>query len=224
MIERLIRSAVWISLVSLYLCAGTAFAQAAPGTTLSTDDKVARGLFQAGSAAYEAGRYEEALSFFEQAYTRCGRAELLFNVGQSADRLRQDDKALKAFKAFLERKPDAANRAQVESRVAALERAQAAREASTPIAPASATADAPHAAPTPAETAATTQGGELTDGDQALTRADEGPALTERWWFWTGIGAVVLGGAAVAVVIATGGDDASRAAPYEGNGGSLRGP
>jgi hypothetical protein len=48
--------------------------------------------------------------------------------------------------------------------------------------------------------------------------------VTKRWWFWTGIGAVVLGGTAVALGVALGGDDGGRAPYYEGNGGSLQGP
>jgi tetratricopeptide (TPR) repeat protein len=216
---RVVRTIVTIGLVSL--ATDVAAAQVAEGEQLSTDDEVARGLFQAGRAAYEAGRYQEALGFFEQAHARSGRAELLFNVGQTADRLRQDEKALAAFRAFLEQRPDASNRPEVESRIAALERAEAARE----DAEGSGTVTPPEMrnAPTPAQAAARTREAHASQGDAALTQADEGPAVTERWWFWTGVGAVVVGGAALALVMATNGEP-GRMSPYQGNGGSLRGP
>ncbi len=211
--------------------AGAAYAQAraqAPsargsdGAQLSTDDEVARGLFQAGAASYEAGRYEEALRFFEQSHARSGRPELLFNIGQVADRLRQDDKALKAFRGFLAQRPQASNRAEVESRIAALERAEAAR-AATPVeaAPPSASEDAaPAAVPTAAQTADQAQ---ANDGaDSAFTRTDEGTALTERWWFWTGLGAAIAGGVVLALVLSA--DEPGHAKPYQGNGTSLTGP
>jgi tetratricopeptide (TPR) repeat protein len=92
-------------------------------------DEMARGLFQAGRAAYNAGRYEEALGYFRQAYDRSPRPELLFNIGQSADRLRMDDLALDSFRRYLAELPRAENREQVQNRVRALERVVAEREA-----------------------------------------------------------------------------------------------
>lgn len=195
-------------------------AQAAARTDAS--DEVARGLFQAGKAAYEAGNYADALSFFEQAHARSGRPQLLFNVGQAADRLRQDDKALEAFRAYLAALPDAPNRGEVEARIRALERAVAERKSSMVIAPVPAE---PVAAPTPADTAAHAAAVEPPNDDGGLTRAPtESKPVTQRWWFWTGVGAVVLGGTAVALAVALGGDDSRTAPYYEGNGGSLQGP
>lgn len=92
-------------------------------------DEMAKGLFQAGRAAYNAGKYEEALGYFQQAYDRSPRPELLFNIGQSADRLRMDDLALDSFRRYLAELPQADNREQVENRVRALERVVAEREA-----------------------------------------------------------------------------------------------
>jgi hypothetical protein len=42
---------------------------------------------------------------------------MLFNIGLVADRLRQDERAVDAYEAFLRELPDAENRAQVEARV-----------------------------------------------------------------------------------------------------------
>jgi tetratricopeptide (TPR) repeat protein len=171
----------------------------------SSSDEVARGLFQAGKAAYEAGNYADALSFFEQAHERSGRPELLFNIGQAADRLRQDDKAIEALRAYVTQLPNAPNRAEVEARIRALEAAQTERknaEAVAPVTPAPATA----AVPTPEETAQQAPAAE--SSDVASTEGEPAPSkpVTKQWWFWTGIGAVVVGGTAVALAVALGGD------------------
>ena len=52
---------------------------------------------------------------------------------------------------------------------------------------------------------------------------DEGDSVTKRWWFWTGLGAVVIGGAVVAVAVALD-QDAAREPLFKGNAGSLNGP
>jgi tetratricopeptide (TPR) repeat protein len=223
------RRIAWALAVALLTlaCAGSpdrALAQAqsssAADAQLSTDEEVARGLFQAGRAAYAAGRFDEALGFFEQAYARSERPELLFNVGQAADRLRLDAKALQAFEAFLQERPDAPNRAEVEARIVALRHAEGARKGAAGEDPDYAAVQT--LAPSPGETAAQADGAR--PYDDARTRADDDSAVTERWWFWTGVGAVVIGGTALALALALGGDDAGTAAPYAGNGGSLRGP
>jgi tetratricopeptide (TPR) repeat protein len=192
-------------------------------SSASSSDEVARGLFQAGKAAYEAGNYADALDFFEQAHERSGRPELLFNIGQAADRLRQDGKAIEALRAYVTQLPNAANRVEVEARIRALEAAQTERknaEALAPVTPEPAAA----AVPTPEETAQQAPAAEdneigATEGEPAASKP-----VTKQWWFWTGIGAVVVGGTAVALAVALGGDDGGREPYYEGNGGSLQGP
>lgn len=104
-------------------------------------DEDARVVFQAGREAYARGDYESALEAFRQAYEMSNRPELLFNIGQTADRLRRDREARDAFDAYLENVPDAANRVEVEARLRVLRediarddalRAQAASSPSEP--------------------------------------------------------------------------------------------
>ncbi|MCS6857156.1 MAG: tetratricopeptide repeat protein [Sandaracinaceae bacterium] len=86
-------------------------------------DEEARRRFLEGRSAYEAGNYEEALRLFEEAYRLSPRPALLYNIGQAADRLRFDERALQAFEAYLEVSPqDAPNRAEVEKRIPYLRR------------------------------------------------------------------------------------------------------
>jgi tetratricopeptide (TPR) repeat protein len=219
------RRALGFGLLAVVLLTSAASAQkkktappAAEATVDSADDQVARGLFQAGKAAYQAGKYADALSFFEQAHARSGRPELLFNIAQSAERVRQDEKALEMFRAYLTQVPNAANRVEVEARIKQLEQWVAEQDkAVAPVAPIA-------VAPTPAETA---EQAPSSQSDPAYTEGDdsaESAPVTEKWWFWTGIGAVVVGGTAVALAVALGGDETEREPFYEGNGGSLQGP
>jgi hypothetical protein len=91
-----------------------------PGT-LSDKDQQARSLFEKGRQAYGDGQYRDAWAYFHQAYQLSGRPELLYNIGQTADRLGQDADALRAFRMYVERLPNAQNRHDVENRIHALE-------------------------------------------------------------------------------------------------------
>jgi tetratricopeptide (TPR) repeat protein len=91
-------------------------------------DAEARGLFDAGRTAFEAGRYADALGYFTRAHELSARPALLFNIGSAHDRLRHDADALIAFEAYLRTVPDARNRAEVEARIALLREAVAERE------------------------------------------------------------------------------------------------
>lgn len=91
---------------------------------LSATDEEARSLFTAGQTAFEAGRFERALEYFERAYELSHRPGLLYNIGVAADRLRHDERALEAFEAFLASGAvEDSQRATVEARAEALRRA-----------------------------------------------------------------------------------------------------
>jgi hypothetical protein len=85
-------------------------------------DKKARDLFEKGRAAWDEGRFREAWEHWHHSYRLSRRPELLYNVGQAADRLRMDREALEAFRLYLEKNPDASNRKEVENRIRILER------------------------------------------------------------------------------------------------------
>lgn len=89
----------------------------------------ARGVFEAGRAAFADGRYEAALEYFERSYELTHAPELLYNIAQSADRMRRDERALSAFEAYLAELPDAPERPEVEARIRALRAALEARSA-----------------------------------------------------------------------------------------------
>lgn len=139
------------------LCSIHAHAQQSPPTpppAVSERDQQARKLFEQGREAYGDGRYRDAWAYFHQAYQLSGRPELLFNIGQTADRLGQEADAVQAFSMYVERLPAAPNRKDVENRIHALqERIASAQQASAP-APAAAPPTRPAVSSQPSSTAA----------------------------------------------------------------------
>jgi tetratricopeptide (TPR) repeat protein len=120
---------------------------------LSPAEQEARTLFEAGVLAYEAGRYDEAMSHFQRSFELSGRVALLYNIATAAERARQDEVALRAYEQYLERVPDAENRPRVETRITAL-RALVAEPESAPAAsaveaPVGASAGSSDAGPAP---------------------------------------------------------------------------
>src|SRR5687767_4742904 len=89
--------------IALLIVPSTIFAQQkAPAADAQEErDQAARRNFKVGQAAYQAGQYEDALRYFERAYELSPRPQLLYNIGQSADRLRLDQRALDAFQGYL---------------------------------------------------------------------------------------------------------------------------
>jgi tetratricopeptide (TPR) repeat protein len=84
--------------------------------TGSEDD--ARAQFDAGRAAYEEGRFEDAARAFGRAYLLSPRYQLLYNIGQAELRAGHDDRALAAFEGFLRQAPGADPRhSEVQERV-----------------------------------------------------------------------------------------------------------
>lgn len=132
--------AMVFSLAVAFALPGRAHAQSAP-----VEDTDARTLFQLGQSAFDDGRYQAALDYFQQAYDLSHRPQLLYNIGQAADRLRLDRRALEAFESFLRDAPESPQhtptRARVEVLRAAVEQAEARERAAAE-------------APTPAQTAA----------------------------------------------------------------------
>ena len=88
---------------------------------LSAEEREARARFDAGQIAYEAGRFDDALEDFRRAHELSGRAQLLYNIGLAADRLRQDETALDAYRRFVEALSGHPRAPWVRERISALE-------------------------------------------------------------------------------------------------------
>lgn len=169
------------------LAAGVANAQ---DVVPSDRDEEARALFEAGRVSYGAGRYDDALDYFERSYELSERPILLFNLASCEERLRLDADAIAHYEAYLEEIPDAENRGFVEERVAFLRASLAAAAA----------AAAPESEPEP----------DPSPPPEARS-SDDG-------WIWAlVIGGVVVAGVAIGVGVGVAASGTE--APYGGTGG-----
>ncbi len=159
---------LWVAIATLSL-ALLSFAPCA-----DAQDREARMLFEAGSEAYNNGEFGRALEYFQRSYELSHRPQLLFNVAQAAERLRQDDVALRAYHQYLTELPEAPNRALVESRIRFLEEAvqQQANQNVTPTEPPPDETGPPPDPGTPTETETTP----TTSGQAAADVPADAPA------------------------------------------------
>ena len=99
---------------------------ASPAAAQDTTEE-ARLAFEAGREAFANGRFGPALEYFDRAYALTQHPDILYDIGHTADRARQDARALEAFEAFLEARPESDERPAIETRMATLRRAIAER-------------------------------------------------------------------------------------------------
>lgn len=223
---------VGIAVLATLLAAATPVTAAPP----SPEDKTkAREHYQRGLTHYDIKEYGEALAQFKNAYRVVQDPAFLFNIAQCYRKLGQDVEALDYYRNYLRRFPTAPNRAEVERRIQEIERelatktppGSAPRPSPPPTAvepppprPAPAGTVTPLVAPAPAASPSppTAVPPVTPPGDANRTppagvvatsspdnRGDE-PAFYQRWWFWTGVGAVVVAAVVTGVAIATRGE------------------
>jgi tetratricopeptide (TPR) repeat protein len=170
----------------------------------------ARAHTKSATAAFNLGHYEEAVAEYEAAYRAVPDPALLFNIGQAHRLGGNAEKAVIAYNSYLRTAPaDAPNRDQVEKHIEQLEAISwtpgpAPKPASGPGTP---TKDlAPKAEP---------PGAPAIDLSASVPPEADPTARTpiyKTWWFWTGAGAVVVGGVTTAILLSRGQED-----PIRGN-------
>jgi len=115
---------------------------AQPASPTQADEEAAKAHFLAGSSYYEQANYSDAVKEFTEAHRLSKRPDLLYNVSVCYERLGRWDDAIAALQQYLTEKPDAPDRAVIESRIKNYEqrrdqeRARAAALAPPVIAPA----------------------------------------------------------------------------------------
>ena len=190
-----------VGLLALALLAGGG----GSGQAKKPDAKVeaeARRLYDDGTRAYNLGEYAQAIAAYKEAYRLVGNAFFLLNIAQ-AYRLSNDPRNARQFyKSFLNAKPDAANRAEIERRIVEMEEALAktpepssAPDAGVPAA----SPDAGVRVPTPEEVARLAQ----PSPTPAPTPVQDAPSrpIYKKWWFWTGLVVVAAGTAATILLL-----------------------
>ena len=107
------------TLAALAVLLGSVSADAQRRRRLTPDERRARELFQLGDESYANGRYDAAIAAFEEAYRLSERPLLLFNLANAQERAGYLRDAIASQESYL---PHArrSERAEVESRLAAL--------------------------------------------------------------------------------------------------------
>lgn len=159
--------------------------------------------------AFAAGQYQEALDLFADLYAETLHPVYLRNIGRCHQKMRNPDKAIDAFRSYLEKAPKIAadDRAEVEGYMREMEELKASAAAQAPP-PASTT---PGPTPLPLPTAPPPVADLGPSATPSLTATASEPAneppFYKTWWFWTATGAVVAGAVVTAIVLSGGGSN-----------------
>jgi tetratricopeptide (TPR) repeat protein len=192
----------------------------------------ARAHSQEGDSYYKLEKYANAITEYEQAYLAKPDPSFLYNIAQCHRLMGQGAEAIKFYRRFLKDAPTAPNRAVAEKHIKDLEDASpgTAPPAAAPVtasrpppvapapvsvipptepppapSPSSPTSPTPAFNPllptsTPVSTTPTVENGTTS------TQTESHP-IYSRWWFWAGVGAVVVGG--IVLIAATAKHDPS---------------
>src|SRR6185295_13636108 len=107
--------------------------------------------YERGQRAYDIGKYADAIDEYAKVYEIGGNPAMLFNIAQAHRLNNQPADALRFYKRYLLRSPSAANRADVEAKIAEMEKAVEGRAPSSPP-PAAAAPPPPVLTPAPPAT------------------------------------------------------------------------
>jgi hypothetical protein len=176
------------------------------------DEKEARRLFQQAELSFNVGKFAEALTDYQAAYEAKPLPGFLFNIAQCYRNMGDYERARFFFRRYMTLEPRSPNRRRVEALIDEMSRKLDEKAAAAPVAPPSPTAEAdarppteaPVSSPPPVEAqpvpVAPAPPALETPAPSIVVVAEPPPAhpVWKRWWFWTGVGAVVAGGAVAA--------------------------
>lgn len=180
----------------------------------SASEKAAKAAALEAKKAFDLNDFPTAIAKYEEAYKLKSAPGLLFNLGQSHRRAGNLDRATFYFRRYLETNPPAAQArateevlAQVEAQVASAKTAQA-DSARAETERKKVEEQRQHEAEEQRRTLELEKTRlEVANAQRAALEASlktpPPTPVTQRWWFWTGIGAVVIGGAVAATLVAT---------------------
>src|SRR3954464_11403042 len=137
---------------------GIALAQQAAALTAEQKQDM-KSHYEKGQRAYDVGKYADAIDEYAKVYEIGGNPAMLFNIAQAYRLNKQPGEAVRFYKRYLQRAPNAPNKADVEQKVSELEfddkaRTPAAPPPASPAATAAPAAASPAPAPPPAPAAA----------------------------------------------------------------------
>jgi tetratricopeptide (TPR) repeat protein len=193
----------------------------------------ARAHSQEGDAYYKLEKYANAITEYEQAYLAKPDPSFLYNIAQCHRLMGQGPEAIKFYRRFLKDAPTAPNRAVAEKHIRDLEDTSAGTQPSPATAPRAVPVAPPPVSvipPTEPPPASSPSPGSnplaLTSAQVSTTPAveigttstpTESRPIYSKWWFWTGVGAVLVGG--IILIAATANHDPAcpGGVPCQGN-------
>jgi hypothetical protein len=106
------------------LLVSAAGAPSARAAELSPQQKAEmRTLYDKATRAYDVGKYQEAIEDYQKAYEIGGDPPMLYNIAQAYRLNNQPTEAVRFYKRYLQRAPNARNREDVERKIAEQEKA-----------------------------------------------------------------------------------------------------
>jgi tetratricopeptide (TPR) repeat protein len=153
----------------------------------AADNKaLAREVFSDGMRQYDLGDYKTALELFKKAYLNYPEPAIIFNIAQCERQLGHKAEAVRLYRSFLRKVPDAPNRTNIESIIKRLENEMVQEEATKNTAP-SGTITPPEKPVQP---------------PPVVVHTEPKPTVPvyKKWWLWTAVG----GAAAVALGVGLG--------------------
>jgi hypothetical protein len=202
----LLRTALGAVAVVLVTLCGAARPQAAELTPSQKAEM--KSLYERATRAYDVGKYAEAIEEYQKAYEIGGDPPMLYNIAQAYRLNDQPGEAVRFYRRYLQRAPQARNREDVERKIAELEKQiEERRKQQAAVTPPPAPAPTPSSTPAPAPivgppapvAAAPTTGTEGTVGEVTQTPAapEEGMSSTRKI-----VGLSVIGGGVAVGVVA----------------------
>lgn len=181
------------------------FSLTSPALADSTDD--ARHHYDKATAHFAVGEFAEAATEYQAAFKAKPDPALLYDAAQAYRLANNPEKALILYRNYLQLYPNQPNTTEVQAQIEKLREAIAAADKAKTAPPTGTTApkriehesqQASH--PEASSTTPALAGGSVSTASDH--RAKKVP-LYKRWWLWTAVGAVVAGGAVLAIVLST---------------------
>ena len=91
--------------------------------------------YQRATRAYDLQKYQEAIDEYQKAYEISGDPPMLYNIAQAYRLADQPAEAVRYYRRFLQRMPNARNREDVERKIADQEKLAEQRKKAEPVAP-----------------------------------------------------------------------------------------
>ncbi len=158
------------------------------GNALADDRTGAREAYREGTRRFEVGEYRNALDAFKQAYLLYEDPAFLFNMAQCYRLLNDRENALRTYRVYLNRVPNAPNREEIERIIDGLTQTIEKERATAALPPQGSQEPRP-------ETSAPAQPSVQPSAPILVVNHNppERTPVYKKWWLWTAVGVVAVG-------------------------------